>query len=129
MEITLSLWKLIGASRASVRGKTHSRKTDHAAVVNIPLLILEQAPARFGNRLQECINGSRATPIEIVVVFLHQIPESPGIAVLHVLDALAVAQLDSLHDVLAGASIDRVAVAASHVRHVHAKHPQELVTL
>src|SRR5438309_154291 len=57
--------------RAPLPGETHSREAYDARRVDVPLLIVQQLAARARRRLQESIEGRRAAPLQVVVVFAH----------------------------------------------------------
>ena len=102
-----------------------SGEADHALLVYVPLIVLEQLAARAGNGLEEGINWRRSAPVEIVVILPHQIPEPARVAGFDVANALPIPLCDDFHFALAGGRGQIVAVAAADVSHVNAQYPQE----
>src|SRR5450759_1918018 len=89
-----------GALR-SLLPESHPRETHHAMVVDIPLLVLQQLPARLRSRLQKRIEWRRPAPLQIVPPLAHQVPEATGIERVDALDAPLVARAHLLNRALA----------------------------
>src|SRR5579863_2402373 len=101
--------------------ESHTGETDDALVVDIPLLIAQQAAAGLGDGAKKSIDRRGAAPLEVVVILLHQIPETAGVAGFHAVDAGAVAESDLFHFAALGGGGKLVAIAAAHMRHVDAE--------
>src|SRR5262249_18614083 len=52
----------------------HSGEADDAAVVDIPLLIVQEFTACFGRGFEEGIKRARPAPLQVVLLFLNQVP-------------------------------------------------------
>src|ERR1700722_254024 len=107
--------------------KTHAGETDHALIVDIPLLIAQQAAAGLGNGFEERVNRGGTAPFQIVMIFLNQIPEAARVAGFHATDTSSIAEGDLFHLAMFGSGGKRVAITAAHVRHVDAEDPQEAI--
>src|SRR5690242_3219972 len=104
-----SSWSL-SARLGRVLVESKAREAHHAAIVDIPLLVVQQAAAGLRRGLQERVNRRGAAPLQVVVVFAHQLPETSGVALLHALNAFAVAPRDVRHLVLARVGVQRISV-------------------
>src|ERR1039457_7230280 len=66
-------------ARRSPLSKPHPREAQDCVVVELPLLVLQQSPARLRIRLQERVERRRPAPLQIVPPLAHQVPEAAGI--------------------------------------------------
>src|ERR1043166_6268394 len=105
----------------------HAGEADDALLVDVPLLVAQQAPARRGHGLQERVERSRAAPLQIVLVLLDQFPETTCVAGFHALDSRVVAARHLFHLVLVRSGLDGIAIAAPYVGHVDSEHPQQTI--
>src|SRR5277367_5462651 len=109
--------------------KSSARETDDALFIDVPLLVLEQVSASLRSRPQERVDRGGAAPLQVIAVFLHQIPEALGVTLFHPLNPEAVAACNLFHLAEAGLGLERIAIAAAHVRHIDPQDPQQMVAL
>ena len=88
---------------------------------------MQQAAADVRHRAQERVDRRRAAPLQVVSILANLFPEAGGIALFHALDAQTIAPGDIFHLSAIGGGFEAVSVAAAHVRHVDAQHPQQAV--
>jgi hypothetical protein len=103
--------------------KTHAGEAYYTLVVDIPLLIVQEAAAGLGDGFEEGVNRGGAAPLQIVVVLLDQIPEAAGVAGFHAIHPSAVAPGNLFHLIATGDGCEGIAVAAAHMRHIDAEYP------
>lgn len=58
----------------------HGADADDALIVDLPLFVVAEVAAGFGDGAEEGVEGGGAAPFEVVAVFLDLIPEALGIA-------------------------------------------------
>src|SRR5262249_53009501 len=109
--------------------KRDSREAHDALLVDIPMLVVQKFAAGLRCRLQKRVEWRRSAPFQIVAVWPDQLPEAGGVGGVDAVDAGLIARSYSVHHALIGSRAKRIAVARAHVRHVHAEHPEEPVTL
>src|SRR6185295_442889 len=110
-------------------GKGHPGETHHALLIDIPLLVTQQFPARLGHGFEESVERRGAAPLQIVTLLLDQVPEFIGIPAVQAVDAFAIARGDLHHLPLIRPRDERITVAAADVGHIDAQDPEQPVRL
>src|SRR5579862_5905454 len=72
-------------------GERHSGEADYALWIDVPLLVTQQFSASLRHRFQKRVERRGAAPFQIVLVILHQVPETGGVAGLDAGNAALVA--------------------------------------
>src|SRR5690348_16712904 len=104
--------------------KRHTREADHAVRIDIPLLVTLHRAAYAGTDSQERVERRRPAPFEVVMVLLHQLPESLRVSGCYACHALLIARGDRQHLILVGPRREVVAISPAHVRHIDTRHPE-----